>query len=124
MTRKRYYRRRGSHGSQILSDTTKNANRLSWRKCIVLGAIGFAIFYWLVPWWIKHQISSQAQSQFFPVIDAILGRRVRALKLVGIAIAFVCVFFAIRNYHAQQQMGRTGLQATGFLARLLARILD
>ncbi len=124
MARKRYYRRRGSHGSQIIRDTTKAASRLSWRKYLVLGAIGFVIFYWLVPGWIEHQTSSQAQSQFVPVIDAILGRRVRALKLVGIAIVLVCVFFAIRNYHTQQRMGRTGLQATGFFARLLARILD
>lgn len=123
MARKRH-RRRGSHGSQIIRDTTRTASRLSWQKCLVLGTAGFVIFYWLIPGWIEHQISSQAQSQLFPLIDAILGRRVRALELVGVTIALVCIFFAIRNYYTQQRMGRSSLEATGLFARLLARILE
>jgi hypothetical protein len=124
MARKRYYRRRGSPGSKIIRDTTKTASRLSWRKCLVLGAVGFTTFYWLVPGWIEHQIASQAQSPLFPVIEAILGRRLRFLRLAGIGVALICIFFAIRNYYTQQRMGRAGLEVSGFFARLLARILD
>jgi len=90
----------------------------------VLGAVGFVLFYWLVPGWIEQQIASQASNQFFPIVDAVLGRRVRFLELAGIGIALVCIFFAIRNYHTQQRMGRVGLGTTGVIARLLSRILD
>ena len=124
MARNRYYRRRGSSASQIIRDTTKTASRLSWRKCLVLGAIGFAMFYWLIPGWIEHQMAAQAQHQFFPAIEAVLGRRLRFLRLAGIGIALVCIFFALRNYHMQRRMSHAGLEATGFFARVLARILD
>ena len=124
LARKRYYRRRGSPASRIINDTTRTASRLSWRKCLVLGAIGFAIFYWLAPGLIEHMIASQAQSQLFPAIETIIGRRLRFLRLAGIGIALVCLFFAIRNYFTQQRMDHTTLGSTGFFARLLARILD
>lgn len=90
----------------------------------MLGAIGFVIFHWLVPGWIEHQIAGQAQGQLSPAIEAIVERRLRFLKLAGTGIALVCLFFALRNYHTPQRMGRSGLEATGFFARLLACILD
>jgi hypothetical protein len=124
MARKRYYRRRRSPASQIIRDTVKTANQLSWRKCLVLGAFGFVIFYYLVPSIVGNYISNQAQNPFFPAIEAILVPKLRFLRLAGIGIALICVFFAVRNFHTQQQMSSQGLIATGFFARLLARILD
>jgi hypothetical protein len=124
MATKRYSRRRGPSASRIIRETASAANRLSWRKCLVLGAIGFVMFYWLVPGVVEHRISGQASNPFFPAIEVSLRRTLRFLKLTGVGIALVCVFFAVRNGYTRQRMGHAGLHATGFFARLLARILD
>ncbi|GHE34787.1 hypothetical protein GCM10007167_16160 [Vulcaniibacterium thermophilum] len=124
MGRKRYHRRRGSPAGQIIRDTTQIANRMTWKACLLLGAILFSAFYWLIPAWLDGLLVSQASSPFAAAVESVIGRRVRMFRLIGIAVGLVCVFFAVRNYYTRQHMGRPGRNATGFLARLFARSLD
>ena len=124
MGRKRYYKRRRSPASHIIRDTTHTANRMSWKGCLVLGAILFTIFYWLLPGWVDGLAANQTASPFNAAFEPIIGRRLRMFRIIGIASGLICVFFAFRNYYTRRQMGRGGKVATGFLARLLARSLD
>lgn len=117
-------RRKRSSSSGALADTAYIANRLSWQGAAVFGVVLFVIFYWALPAWINHQLSSLQSNMFRPMIEAVFARRVHWVQWLGIAFALICAFFAVRNYLACQRLGAYGERNVSFFSRLFARWLD
>lgn len=107
-----------------MADTAYIANRLSWKGAVIFGVILFAIFYWALPAWINHQLSSLQSNIFRPMLEVVFARRVHWVQWLGIALALICAFFAVRNYLACQRLGVGGERNVSFFSRLLARWLD
>lgn len=120
----RHYRRKRSMAGETLADAAFIANRLSWKGAAILGLVLFVIFYWALPAWINHQLSTLQNNMFRPMIDAVFSRRVHWVQWLGIALALVCSFFAVRNYFASERLCRYGERNVSFFSRLLARWLD
>lgn len=109
---------------EVLADTAFIANRLSWKSAGILGVVQFVVFYWLLPAWINHQLDSLQNNMFRPIVEAVFARRVHWLQWFAIALALVCMFFAVRNYFVSERLGRYGESSISFFSRLLARWLD
>lgn len=120
----RRYKKRSSTASQILSDTSYIANRLSWKACIVLGIFSFSLFYFLIPMWINSQLNPLQDNMFRPVVEVIFARRIHWVKWVGIALGLICALFAFRNYFASETIGSYGERNVNLIGRLLAKYLD
>lgn len=120
----RRYRRKRSLASEVLSDTSYIANRLSWKGCVIFGILSFVAFYWAIPVWINHQLNSLQGNMFRPVVEALFARRIHWVQWIGIALTLICIFFAIRNYFAFQRLGRSGEQNVSFFSRILAKLID
>lgn len=116
-------RRRSRRGS-VVTDVAFVANRLSWRRCLVLGAVGFTLFYWLLPMWLRSRVEVLKSEAIRVAFDHLVTRRAHWLQWVGIAIALVCVFFAARDYYGRRSLRPRSVRDTSWFARLLARILD
>ena len=91
---------------------------------MVLGVVLFVIFYWLIPGWFESNFLSNPSSPFTAIVEPIIGRRLRFFRLIGIASALACGFFAIRNYYTEARLDYSGRRTTGFLSRFLAKFLD
>lgn len=120
----RRYRRKRSMAGEALADTAFIANRLSWKGAAIFGLVLFAFFYWLLPAFINHQLNSLQGNMFRPMVEVVFARRVHWVQWIGIALALVCAFFAIRNYFATERLNRYGERNVSFFSRLLARWLD
>lgn len=110
--------------SEALADTAFIANRLSWKGAAIFGVVLFVFFYWMLPAFISHQLASLQNNMFRPMVEAVFARRVHWVQWLGIALALVCAFFAIRNYFAAERLDRYGERNVSFLSRLFARWLD
>ena len=120
----RRYRKKRSLASEVISDTTYIANRLSWIGCIILGIFSFTLFYWLIPIWLNEQLSSLQGNPYKPIVEVIFARRIHWVQWIGIALGLICLFFAMRNYYSSQRLDWSGERNVGFLSRLLARFID
>lgn len=120
----RRYRKKRSIASEVLSDTSYIANRLSWKGCIVFGILSFVLFYFLIPMWLEQQLNSLQGNMFRPVAEVLFARRIHWVQWIGIALGLICTFFAIRNYFSFQRVGRAGERNVSFFSRILARFLD
>lgn len=120
----RRYRRKRSMVGETLADTAYLANRLSWKGAAILGVVLFVIFYWAFPAWINHHLGTLQNNMFRPIFETIFARRVHWVQWLGIALALICAFFAVRNYFASKRLSRYGEGNVSFFSRLLARWLD
>lgn len=120
----RRYRRKRSMASEVLADTAYIANRLSWKGAAIFGVVLFVLFYWVLPAWINHQLSSLQNNMLRPMFETVFARRVHWVQWLGIAFALICAFFAIRNYLAYQRLGAYGERNVSFFSRLFARWID
>jgi len=120
----RRYRRKRSIASEVLSDTSYIANRLSWKGCIIFGILSFVLFYFLIPMWLEQELNSLQDNMFRPVAEVLFARRIHWVQWIGIALGLICTFFAIRNYFSLQLVGRAGERNVSFFSRILAKFLD
>ncbi|WP_423600906.1 hypothetical protein [Roseateles sp. MS654] len=99
------------------------------RVALILGAVGFAFFYWLFPMFV-HGVVENAKSQmnnpmYAQWLDQLMERRfVHASELAAWAILLVCG--GIATWKALTRRSVTDAQGrdAGWLARTLARLLD
>ncbi|MEJ6022036.1 hypothetical protein [Ramlibacter sp. PS4R-6] len=117
-------RRRRSDAAQVAEDTAFIANKLPWWGAALFGVFSFALFYWLLPWWINSRIEMAGNSALRPAIEAMLGRRIHWSQYVAIALALICAFFAVRNYFRSDRLKYPEVKDASFFGRLLARFLD
>ena len=108
----------------MLAETTSVAKRLSWKGTVILGAVLFVVFYWLVPAWINHQLNSLQGNPYRPILEAAFARRIHWVQWFGIALGLVCGFFALRNYFGARPLGRNAERNVGFFSRFCTRWLD
>jgi nicotinamide riboside transporter PnuC len=120
----RYRRHKRSTSSKALGDTSHIANRLSWRGALILGVVLFIVFYWLIPAWLDHLLTTMEGSRIRPAIEVLFARRIHWVEWLGVAMGLVCVFYAIYHYFTAQRLTRGGERRVGYLSRLLARFLD
>ena len=121
MSRRRIRKR--SAASRVVGDASSLANRLSWKGAVLLGAVLFAVFYWLLPAWFRSNLEMVQTNALRPVIEYVYGRRIHWSQLIGIALALVCAFYAVHNYFSSRRLGHQGERSVGMLSRILARIL-
>lgn len=124
MGRRRYNQVRGSLESQVVRGSVRTSNRLSPEKALILGALGFSIFYLILPAWMQSQIDSQVHSQFFPILEAAIGRRIRMAEIAGLGCLIASLIVAAYKSFTNESLGRNGVHGVGFVARFLARIFD
>lgn len=55
--------------SEVLADTAYIANRLSWKGAAIFGVVLFVLFYWVLPAWINHQLSSLQNNMLRPMFE-------------------------------------------------------
>ncbi len=117
-------RRRRSSSGALLYDTAATANRLPWQGSLILGVVGFSLFYWFLPDYLTDLLASRHQSQFYPILESIFARRIHWLQWLGIALAIVCGFFGVKNYFFDAKLSRAETHSVGWISRLLASWFD
>ncbi|MBL8309005.1 MAG: hypothetical protein JNL19_01145 [Burkholderiales bacterium] len=130
-SRYRYRRRsRNSFGSAV-TDSAEIANRLSPRGAFVVGALGFALFYWVLPGllvaWAEHNKAKMTGS-FAPVfakmIDEVFLRRfIHPAEWAGIAMLVVCWMIGLWKWLTWRSLTRRGVRQASVLSRLVSRWL-
>lgn len=130
MSRRRYRRRGGSLGS-VVDDSAHIAARFGPVGALTTGAVGFAVFYALLPMalmaWTdanKAKLVGPAAVVFANVLDqVILQRFINPCQWAGIAIFLACWTIAAWKALYSEELTSTGLTGTSWLAKLLARLL-
>ena len=85
-----------NNSTAIIRDSIAIARKLSWKKAIVSGAIGFIVLYFIVPWMLPVPVAETAIYQ--PLMDKIANRGQWIFEKLGIAVLVVFWFFALLNY--------------------------
>lgn len=119
----RRYRNRRSDVGQLFEDTAHIANYVPWQWSVLLGFALFAVFYWVLPAWIHHHLTTLQGNMFHPIIEAIFVKRIHWLQWIGEGLLVVCFFFAMRNYFSMDMLDRRGEQNVGWLIRLVVRLI-
>lgn len=73
MAYQKYRSRKGRNN--VLCDVSHIANRMPWQGCIVLGAILFVVFYYLLPIYIENTLAGLKSEIMKPVFEIIFRRR-------------------------------------------------
>ena len=100
------------------------ANTLCWRRYLLLGSLLFMIFYWMIPAWLNHELSTLQNSTLRPIAEALFMRRIYWIQLAGIALGSICIVFAIRNYFSARSISSNGRNNTTYLSRLFDKLTD
>lgn len=130
----RYRRNRRSRNSlgSTVADSAAIANRLSPRGAFIYGALGFALFYFVLPWplivWAnynKAKMTGNLASMWGKVIDEVFVRRfIHPSEFAGIAIFVVCTFVGVWKLITWQALSRHDVRYASFFSRLFSRWLD
>ncbi|PTN09700.1 hypothetical protein C8R11_12240 [Nitrosomonas aestuarii] len=116
---KRRYRR--SSASAVVSDMAYIGSKVSWQRALLLGTISFGLFYFALPASIESLLNERQNSTFYPILEAVLARRVHWLQWIGIACGLVGLFFSLRNYYFVNTAGRNERSLAAFIAKLFGR---
>lgn len=116
--------RRGSSVGSVISDTIRAAKRMSPAGAIVLGLVGFIIFYVGVPSFIEAQYSGQEGSRLVVAFSQLFAFRVHWFERLGIAVFVACALVATWNYYRLGPMGANERGVIGFLSKLASRNID
>lgn len=122
MARKRYRKRSGLGG--VVRDTAHVGSKISPIGALVLGALVFSLFYWVIPLWLETKLQGLEGNQFKPIVEIFYARRGNVLRWVGIASALVCIYFSIRNYFILSRASNTEISLSSFFAKILGRNID
>ncbi len=123
---RRYYRRRNQ---SLITDTASTMLMSSWWGALMLGLIGYVLFYWLLPAWIISKI--QEIPQLTAGLDLrtmafqAVARRLHWSEFVGMAFLWLGLLIAgIKLLATELEPSQHHSGLLGFLARLLARWSD
>ncbi|QEQ96924.1 hypothetical protein [Neptunomonas concharum] len=116
--------RRGSAASSIVSDTVYMSSRLPWWGALIFGLAGFILFYFIVPAWLESKLIAQEPSSFYPMLEAIFGRRIHWFEWLGTACGLVGLFFGVRNYFWSKEAGYKERGAVALLSKIFGRDLS
>lgn len=109
------------------SESLHITNISTWRAYILLGSLLFMIFYWVVPAWLNHELSTLHHGSVRPIAETLFMRRIYWIQLAGIALGSICIVFAIRNYFfiypIKKPISRKGGSNINFFCRLFAKLM-
>ncbi len=95
---------------------------MSWKVSLLIGALFFVVFFWVVPAWLGARLEATESPRLRPALEALVGRRLHWFKWLAVGIALTFGYFAARNYFRLARHTRTGEQNSGLIAKLLARL--
>jgi drug/metabolite transporter (DMT)-like permease len=116
----RRYRKRSS----IVSDSVSIGSRLPWWGALIFGCISFVLFYFIIPSWLEAKLASESQNMFYPLLEAVFGRRIHWFDWIGIACGLIGLFFCIRNSLFGNRAGHSERTIVGYFARMFGRDLS
>jgi hypothetical protein len=131
-SRYRHKRRpRNSFGAAV-ADSAESANRSSPGGAFVIGALGFVLFYFVVPWLLrawadynKAKISGELAPMMGKLIDEIFLRRfIFPSELAGIAILVVCTLIGFWRLITRRRLSHKRVRDVSFFSRLFSRWLN
>lgn len=128
---RRKRRSRNNFGSAV-ADSAEIANRLSPRGAFIVGAPGFVLFYFIVPWllvvWADHnkaKMTGDLAAMWAKVIDDVFLRRfIHPSEWTGIAILIVCTFIGLWKFATRRELSRRDANGASIFSRLISRLLD
>lgn len=116
----RRYRRRSSP----LSDVASSSRRGPWWRPLAFGGFGFILFGVAYPLSVMNMLADVEAGMLRPVLDEVLGRRVRGAILLGMACLLLGAGLSCWKLWAQQGLDAAHLRGASFLSRLLARLMN
>ena len=127
----RRYSRRDSFGSAVV-DCMKIANRLSPTGAIIVGLLGYALFFWLLPCWfasLAHDANAASEGMYAVVTQqflnaTILRRFIIPSEIAGIAILLISLAIAGWKICFTTPLAKGYEQESSLLARIVARWFD
>jgi hypothetical protein len=99
-------------------------NVLSWKGYICLGSLLFIVFFWMIPVWLNHELSTLQYSTVRPIAETLFMRRSHWIQSAGIALGSICIFLAVRNYLSTRSVSKSGGSNIRFFSRLFAKLID
>jgi len=97
---------------------------VSWRGALLLGAVSFIVFYFILPAWVASILHEQENNMFYPMLVATFARKLHWLQWVGIATGLIGLYFAFRNYHYGSTARWEERGLVGLIAKLIGRSID
>ncbi|BFM19417.1 hypothetical protein R50076_04660 [Gilvimarinus japonicus] len=116
--------RRGRSRNSIVSDSVFIGSRLPWWGAVLFGAVTFVMFYFIAPAWFESKLLAQETSRFYPMLEAVFGRRIHWFKWLGVACGLIGLFFGIRNYFVSSRAGHSERGIVSLLSKLFGKGLE
>jgi len=131
MSRRRYRRRAENSLGTMVDDATHLAARFGPLGALTTGAVGFMVFYALVPLalmsWTdasKAKLNGPAVAAFANLLDQVMWQRfISPSQSAGIAILLACWAIAAWKVFAEREPTFNETVGTSWLAKMLARLL-
>jgi hypothetical protein len=121
----RRYRRKNSKSIvSVVIDVVHIASRLPWWGALHTGIAFYILISIVLGGYIESRIASQANSTFYPIVEARLGRLVYVCNWVGIACFIVGLFFAVRNYFVTSYARKNEKGIVAIFSKLIGRSID
>lgn len=129
---RREHRRRGRNSlGSVVDDSARIASRLGLVGAMVTGAIGFIVFYALLPVALmawsdanKAKLVGPAAAVFAHLLDQLMWQRfIGPSQWAGLAILLACWAIAAWKAFSDDALTNDELAVAGWAAKLLARLL-
>jgi len=121
---RRYRRKNGNSIVSIVVDVVHIASRLPWWGSLLTGIAFYILISIVLGGYIESRIASRANSTFYPIIEAGLGRYVHVCNWVGIACFIAGLIFAVRNYFVTSYARKNEKGIVAILSKLIGRGID
>lgn len=115
----RRYRRRSSS----LADVASSSRRGPWWRPLAYGGFGFLLFGVVYPLVVMIMLADVEAGMLRPVVDEVLGRRVRGAMLLGMACLLLGTGLSCWKLWTRRGFDAAQLRGASFLSRLLARLM-
>lgn len=131
MSNRRRHRRRDDSLGSVVDDSVRVAAGFGPVGALTIGAIGFAVFYAILPialmTWIdanKAKLVGPAAAALANLLDQVMWHRfISPSQWVGVAILLACSAIAAWKVFISDALTDTELSAASLSAKLLARLL-
>ncbi|MCK9381787.1 MAG: hypothetical protein M0P95_12090 [Sulfuritalea sp.] len=131
MNRRRYRRRGGDSLESVVEGSTQIAAQFGPVGALAIGAVGFVVFYTLLPmaftvWADSHKakLIGPLASIFANVLDQVIWQRlIGPCQWAGLSILLACWTIAAWKVLFYEEPTGAELAGTSWLAKLLARLL-
>ncbi len=116
--------RRYKRKSSIFSDVNYIGSRLSWWGALVFALFSFTLFYFVIPAWLELKLSERSESNMYPILEAVFGRRIHWFEYLGVASGVLCLYYSVRNYFVGSYASSDERGIVGILSKLIGRKIE